>query len=71
MEASRFRPTDALVPYEELKASICWDDDEDQDAALATGVYVTCGGIWKREQDNEWRFWEDGTVADELNFNNG
>jgi hypothetical protein len=25
-----------------------------------------CGGAWKREADNQWRFWEDTTVTDEL-----
>lgn len=67
MEASRFRPTDTVETYDDLIQGICWDDDEDKEAALAGGVYVTSGGIWKREEDNQWRFWEDAAVADELN----
>lgn len=67
MEASRFRRTDHVNSYEDLCCTICWDGDQDPAVELASGVYVTCGGIWKREEDNQWRFWEDAAVIDELN----
>lgn len=67
MEASRFKATDLVESYDDLIQGICWDDSEDKEAALAGGVYVTCGGIWRREEDNQWRFWEDQAVVEALN----
>jgi hypothetical protein len=58
--------TDTVESYEDLLCTICWDDDEDPEAALAAGVYAVCGGEWRREEDNQWRFWEDPVIAAEL-----
>jgi len=52
-------PTDEYETHEELLAAICWDDDEDPDAALLGGFFQTCAGAWKREPDGRWRFWMD------------
>jgi hypothetical protein len=58
--------TETVESYEDLCCTICWDDDEDPEEALAGGVYVTCVGEWRREADNQWRFWEDPIVAAEF-----
>ena len=61
-----FRRTDTVESYEDLCCTICWDDDEDPEAALQGGTYAVCCGEWRREADNQWRFWEDPIIADEL-----
>jgi hypothetical protein len=58
--------TDVVESYEELFCTLVWDDDESPEAALAGGIYTVCGGEWRREQDNQWRFWEDLIVTAEL-----
>lgn len=61
------RRTDHTESFEELCATICWSEEEDPADELASGVYPVCGGEWRREQDNQWRFWEDPVVVDEMN----
>lgn len=58
--------TDSVETYEDLCCTICWDDDEDIEAALAGGVYQTCAGEWRREDDGQWRFWKDPAIWAEL-----
>ena len=67
----RFRHTETVESFEDLCCTICWDEDEDPAEKLAGGVYATCGGEWRREDDNQWRFWEDAVVVDELRHSNG
>ncbi len=64
----KLRSTDNVETLEELCGIICWDEDEDPTQKLASGVYAVCGGEWRREQDNQWRFWEDPIIAAELGF---
>lgn len=71
MEASRFRPTDTVETYDSLITNLCWDDDVDKEAALSGGSYAVCGGVWVREEDNQWRFWADKVVEEELNIGSG
>lgn len=54
--------TEDVETYEDLCLTICWDDNEDIEAALAPGVYVTCAGEWRREENGLWRFWQDDTI---------
>lgn len=61
------RRTDCVESFEELCLTICWSEEEDPADELARGVYEVCGGEWRREDDNQWRFWEDPVVADEMN----
>lgn len=60
------RATDAIESYEDLCCTLCWDDDEDPEAALAGGVYAVAAGEWRREPDGQWRFWEDPEIMHEL-----
>jgi len=46
----------------EIRHTICWDDGEDRDAALAGGKYVTCAGEWRQRPDTCWQFFKDPTV---------
>jgi hypothetical protein len=58
--------TDSVQSYEDLCRTICWDDDEDVEAALAPGVYATAAGEWRREENDMWRFWQDDLIMAEL-----
>lgn len=46
----------------EMRRTICWDDGEDRDAALAGGKYVTCAGEWRQRLNTYWQFFKDPTV---------
>lgn len=58
--------TDSVETYGNLCLIICWDDDEDIEAALAPGVYATAAGEWRREENGIWRFWQDDAIIAEL-----
>lgn len=58
--------TEYVESFEDLRCTICWDDGEDIERELASGVYPVCGGEWRREADGMWRFWEDPIIAAEL-----
>jgi hypothetical protein len=60
------RRTEHVESYEDLCSTICWDEYDDPETALLDGVYAVCGGEWRREQDNQWRFWEDPILVAEL-----
>jgi hypothetical protein len=51
--------TDQIESHEDLVCSMCWDDEEDIESALAPGVYKVAAGEWRRETDGNWRFWKD------------
>jgi len=60
------RATDTVETFEDLCCTICWNDDEDPATELASGVYKTCAGEWRREADDRWRWWEDPEIMAEL-----
>jgi hypothetical protein len=60
--SERFTRTETVESYADLCRTICWDYDEDPEQELSAGVYPVCGGEWRRETDNLWRFWEDAFV---------
>lgn len=63
---TELRRTDHTETYADLCCTLCWDDDEDPETALASGVYAVAAGEWRREADGLWRFWEDEVVMREL-----
>jgi hypothetical protein len=63
---AELRSTETVETTEDLISIICWDDDEDPMKVLAGGAYQVCGGEWRHEGDERWRFWEDPIVAAEL-----
>lgn len=54
-----YRRTDDVLTAAELRHFIVLDDDEDADDVLRPGVFQTCAGEWRREQDGRWRWWQD------------
>lgn len=56
---AEFTATDDVMTEPELLAFLCWDEDDDPEAALRPGTFQTCAGEWRREGDGSWRFWKD------------
>ena len=63
---AKLEPTRNTETYEDLCCIICWDDDDNPEKELAGGIYKTCAGEWRREQDGLWRFWQDPEIMAEL-----
>lgn len=63
---AKLEPTDHVETYEDLCCTLCWNDDEDPEKALAPGVYAVSAGEWRREADGQWRFWKDPIIWKEL-----
>lgn len=59
-------PDNYTLSFEDLCCAICWDDFEDPEIQLASGLYKTCAGEWRREADGRWRYWKDPIIMAEL-----
>lgn len=68
---ANLKRTESVEAYEDLCCMICWDEDEDPESKLNSGVYAVCGGEWRREENNQWRFWENEAVMADLRGSHG
>jgi hypothetical protein len=63
--AEKLQRTERVITEAELRTML---DDEDVDSfadVISKGVTQVRGGVWRREQDGRWRFWQNPDWSDE------
>ena len=63
--AEKLQRTERVIAEAELRTML---DDEDVDSfadLISIGATQVRGGVWRREPDGRWRFWQNPDWSDE------